>query len=127
MTTHHTIELTTAELDALIVAARLIAEDPGMVGTYLTGAQGEALTWARRKLGASAASAHQPRVGRRFLHAHHVTPKPGGGSTPALCKITDLTKTDVYYRWGIEPDGSGGELWRISRAEFPTSVRAWLY
>ncbi len=48
------------------------------------------------------------RTGRRFWHARAITEQ----RTPALCKITRVTPTDVHYHVGIAQDGTGGSKWR---------------
>ncbi len=54
------------------------------------------------------------RTGRLFWHARAITEQ----RTPALCKITKVTFTDVWYRVDTAPDGTGGSKWRNPVAAF---------
>lgn len=61
------------------------------------------------------------RQGRRFRHARHLSEhvNPGTGKRDTvLCKVTKVTLLEVFYRSGINADGTGGSKWRIGREAF---------
>lgn len=71
-----------------------------------------------------------PRLGRRFWHAHKVVEEVNpstGKRDPELCKITRITSSDIYYRVGINADGTGGSKWHSEAQKFSSEVLRFAY
>ncbi|MEU5137070.1 hypothetical protein [Streptomyces californicus] len=67
-------------------------------------------------------SARAPRHNMRFLLAQH----PGSRREPVLCRVTRATDHTVYWREGIQADGTGGSPNRATAAAFSDRVLCWI-
>ncbi|WDN56265.1 hypothetical protein [Streptomyces clavuligerus] len=63
-----------------------------------------------------------PQHNMRFLLAQH----PGSVREPVLCRVTRIAAGTVYWREGINADGTGGTPGRARAASFPERVLYWI-